>query len=189
MSTNQNGHNLRDWSLYMLVAGLVFTFAIVGIAFAMAIMNPESDMVITGSLDISQFVAVILGIAIVATVLVSQQLTSKQNAAVTKQADDAWMAEGLMVSRPTTPGKTTGFSMEELYAKTLLITTYIRKIYDSDASLTPAEQQEAIKILPGITAAEMEALIPVTGPTLADSIRKLISKHRATDRTTKDKSS
>jgi len=179
MSTNENGHNLKDWSLYMLVGGLVFTFVIVGIAFAMAIMNPESKMVITGTLDISQFVAVILGIAIVATVLVSQQLTAKQTAAATRQSDDAWLAEGLSIRPPDTPGKKTAFRMDELYAKTLLITTYIRKIYDSDATLTPAEQQEAIKILPGITVAEMEALIPVTGPKLADSIRKLISKHRA----------
>lgn len=83
-------HNIKDWALYILVAGLIFTFVIVGIAFAMAIMNPESDMVLTGSLDISQFVAVILGIAMVATVLVSQQLTAKATAAATRQADDAW---------------------------------------------------------------------------------------------------
>ena len=93
MSTNENGHNLKDWSLYMLVGGLVFTFIIVGIAFAMAIMNPESDIVLTGTLDISQFVAVILGIAIVATVLVSQQLTAKQTAAATRQSDEAWAKE------------------------------------------------------------------------------------------------
>jgi hypothetical protein len=97
MSTTENkidvgGLNIKEWSLLILVGGLVFTFIIVGIAFAMAIANPASEIVLTGSLDISQFVAVILGIAMVATVLVSQQLTAKQTAAATKQADEAWLA-------------------------------------------------------------------------------------------------
>ena len=38
------GLNIKEWSLLILVGGLVFTFIIVGIAFAMAIMNPESDI-------------------------------------------------------------------------------------------------------------------------------------------------
>lgn len=62
----------------------------------------------------------------------------------------------------------------------------IRAIYDNDAQLTPAEQQEAIKLLPGLTAAEMEAVIPLTGPSLADSIRAVISAHRAQNRSVKD---
>ena len=94
MSTETNlnlaGMNTKEWSLLILIGGLIFTFIIVGIAFAMAIANPESSLVLTGSLDISQFVAVILGIAMVATVLVSQQLTQKAIAATTKQSDDAW---------------------------------------------------------------------------------------------------
>jgi len=84
------GLNIKEWSLLILVGGLVFTFVIVGIAFAMAIANPESNLVLTGSLDISQFVTVILGISMVATVLVAQQLTSRQNAAATRQSDEAW---------------------------------------------------------------------------------------------------
>lgn len=63
----------------------------------------------------------------------------------------------------------------------------IRAIYDNDAELTPQEQQEAIKLLPGLTAAEMEATIPLTGPALAESIRAIISKHRAQNRSFKDK--
>ncbi|MHA2055314.1 MAG: hypothetical protein ACW99F_17175 [Candidatus Hodarchaeales archaeon] len=95
MSTPENkidvgGLNIKEWSLLILVGGLVFTFVIVGLAFAMAISNPESELVLTGALDISQFVAVILGIAMVATVLVSQQLTQKAIAAATAQSDKAW---------------------------------------------------------------------------------------------------
>ena len=82
--------NTKEWSLLILIGGLIFTFVIVGIAFAMAIVNPASSLVLTGSLDISQFVAVILGIAMVATVLVSQQLTQKAIAATTAQSDKAW---------------------------------------------------------------------------------------------------
>ena len=87
---NLAGMNTKEWSLLILIGGLIFTFIIVGIAFAMAIVNPDSNLVLTGSLDISQFVAVILGIAMVATVLVSQQLTQKAIAATTKQSDEAW---------------------------------------------------------------------------------------------------
>jgi hypothetical protein len=87
---NLAGMNTKEWSLLILIGGLIFTFVIVGIAFAMAIVNPDSSLVLTGSLDISQFVAVILGIAMVATVLVSQQLTQKAIAATTAQSDKAW---------------------------------------------------------------------------------------------------
>jgi len=76
-----------------------------------------------------------------------------------------------------------------LESKTLMLSAAIRAIYDADASLTPQEQQNAIKALPGMTAAEMESFIPLTGPALADSIRAIISKHRATNRTDKDQNS
>ncbi len=62
----------------------------------------------------------------------------------------------------------------------------IRAIYDNDAQLSPKEQQDAIKLLPGLTAAEMEAVIPLTGPALADSIRAVIAAHRAHNRSVKD---
>lgn len=80
--------------------------------------------------------------------------------------------------------------------RTLLLSATLRAILENDydqtknpTGLTPQEQKEAIKMTPGLTAREMEALIPLTGPMLADSIRKLISKHRATNRSDKDQSS
>lgn len=71
--------------------------------------------------------------------------------------------------------------------RTLLLSATIRAIYDKDATLSPEEQHDMIRLLPGLTAREMEEIIPLTGPALADSIRAVISKHRATDRSTKDK--
>jgi hypothetical protein len=73
------------------------------------------------------------------------------------------------------------------YNKTVLLSAAIRAIYDKDAQLTPEEQQDAIKLLPGLSAAEMESIIMPSGPALADSIRSMISKHRARNRTIKDR--
>lgn len=88
---------------------------------------------------------------------------------------------------------TTGVEFPEQYAKTVMITQLIRKILDNDYhpttnpnGLRPDEQIAAIKKLHGITAAEMEALMPTTDHELADTIRKIISPNRAVDRTTKD---
>lgn len=76
----------------------------------------------------------------------------------------------------------------------ILQSATIRALYDNDyhatnnpTGLTPAEQREALLLLPGLTAKEMEAIIPLTGPALADTIRSVISSHRAQNRTDKDK--
>ena len=65
--------------------------------------------------------------------------------------------------------------------KTVLLSATIRAIYDKDAKLTPEEQQQAIQLLPGMTVSEMYSVIEANGPKLAESIRKLINKNRATD--------
>jgi|GEM_PF-4780187 len=76
----------------------------------------------------------------------------------------------------------------EKYQKAL--SDAVRAINESDVELTPKEQAALIKTLGGMTAREMEKLTKMffdsDGPELADSIRKLISPFRATDRTTKD---
>ena len=82
-----------------------------------------------------------------------------------------------------------GQEFPDQFRKTVLLSAAIRAIYDSDAQLTPAEQQEAIRTLPGMTGGEMESIILQTGPGLADSIRSIISSHRATNRSYKDKHS
>ncbi len=84
MSSNELfGANLKEWSLIILMIALAFTFGIVGISFAIAVWNtPPGTILLTGSFDLSQWQAIVVGIAIVATVLVSQQLTKKDNAVV-----------------------------------------------------------------------------------------------------------
>lgn len=78
--------------------------------------------------------------------------------------------------------------------KRILQSQLIRAILDNDyhpernpKGLTPIEQMDAIQALPWVTIGELERTIPTTGPILADSIRKIISDHRATDRSYKDK--
>lgn len=185
-NVNLGGMNVKDWALIILLASLAIVFVAWSLAFATAIINSPTT-ILEGNIDVGQLTGILIGIAMVAVVFVGQKLTSQQQTEAVARTDNVWLAEaGITVNPPNTPGKTTGFSMPELLSKTLMMGAYIRKVYDSDAQLTPAEQQEAIKMMDGLTAAEMEALIPITGPELADSIRKLISKHRATNRTNKD---
>ena len=66
-------------------------------------------------------------------------------------------------------------------------TKLIRKIYKKDNLLTPRQQQKAIMALPGINSDMMDIIIKSTGPKLAQSIRKLISSHRARTRSIKQK--
>ena len=86
------GKDLREWSFIILMFTLSVAIAIFMIGFVIAIMN-EPDIEIVGSIDLSQFTGIIIGIAMVAVVLVSQQLTSKQQAAAVKATDDVWTAE------------------------------------------------------------------------------------------------
>jgi len=79
----------------------------------------------------------------------------------------------------------------EQVKKQLEVAAMVRIINDMDDKLAPAEQAEMIKMLPGLTAREMETIIEMhynkpDGIGLADSIRAIISAHRAVDRTTKD---
>jgi len=83
------GMNIKEWSLIILMIGLMIVFIVFGIGLAVAITNSPT-VVISGEIDLGQFTGVIIGIAMVAVVLVSQQLTSKNMALTTKQADDAW---------------------------------------------------------------------------------------------------
>ena len=185
---NLAGQNSKNWALALLLGAVIFVCAMVGVAFAMAIQNPDSEVILSGSIDLTLLMGILIGIATAAILFVGQQLNNKQTQEAVANTDKVWLeSEALSVLPPTTPGKRTGFQMPELFEAMMFWGMYVRKINEADAELSPAEQAEAIKILPGLTAAEMEALIPITGPELAESIRKLISKHRATNRTDKDK--
>lgn len=71
--------------------------------------------------------------------------------------------------------------LQENYSK------LIRKIWKRDNRLTKRQQQKAIQNLPGISSDEMESIMKSTGPKLAQSIRDIISPHRAKTRYIKQK--
>ncbi len=81
MSQELLGASLKEWSLIILMVSLAFTFGIVGVGFVIAMINAPGDAItISGTFDLGQWQAIVIGIAITATVLVSQQLTKKDNA-------------------------------------------------------------------------------------------------------------
>ena len=90
MSTvDLGGHNVKEWSLIILLLALAFVFVVFGIAFSSAMLsNPE--IIVTGTIDLGQFTGVIIGVAMVAVLLVGQQLTSKQQADAVAATDRVW---------------------------------------------------------------------------------------------------
>lgn len=98
MSGNQNqidlaGFNIKEWSLIILIAAIAIVFIVFAIGMSVAIINDPTGVTFAGTIDLSQFTGVIIGIAMVATTLVAQQLTSKNQAAAVKATDDVWKSE------------------------------------------------------------------------------------------------
>jgi len=83
------GKDLREWSFIILMFTLAIAIMAWVISFIIAIMN-NPDITISGSIDLSQITGIIIGIAMVAVVLVSQQLTSKQQANAVAATDAVW---------------------------------------------------------------------------------------------------
>lgn len=92
-----------------------------------------------------------------------------------------------MVQHNTKSGHRIGKEFPSQRQLTLNYSKLIRKINNRDIRLTPKQQQEAIQSLAGITTDEMEGILKATGPKLAQSVRNLISSHRATTKRTKEK--
>lgn len=85
------GHTLREWSFIILMIALIVVIVTFAVVFIMAIMADKVTIEITGAIDVGQFVGIIIGIAIVATTLVAQQLTKNQITSAIKANDDAWL--------------------------------------------------------------------------------------------------
>ncbi len=81
------GMNLKEWAFIVLMINLTLITAMVVISFVIAIGSGQA-ITITGTINLDQLMVVIIGIAAVATVLVSQQLTTKNNAAMVSSAKD-----------------------------------------------------------------------------------------------------
>jgi len=63
------------------------------VVFWIGVSNNPDAIVITGSIDLSQVAMIIFGIAMVATVLVSQKLTKDAVTEAVAQTDAVWKAE------------------------------------------------------------------------------------------------
>lgn len=87
------GKDLREWSFIILMFTLSIAIMAWVVSFVIAIMNTPENITITGSIDLSQITGIIIGIAMVAVVLVSQQLTSKQQANAVAATDNVWIGE------------------------------------------------------------------------------------------------
>lgn len=87
---NLAGFNIKEWSLIILITAIALVFIVFTIGMAIAIINDPTGISFTGNIDLSQFTGVIIGIAMVATTLVAQQLTAKNQAAAVAATDEAW---------------------------------------------------------------------------------------------------
>lgn len=80
----------EGWSLIILLLSIAFVFVVVGVAIIISISSGDAVFTFTGEIDIGQYNAIIVGIAMVAVVLVGQQLTAKTQASAVQASDDAW---------------------------------------------------------------------------------------------------
>ena len=83
------GKDLKEWSFIILMFTLAIAIMAWVTAFVIAVLN-EPDISIAGSIDLSQITGIIIGIAMVAVVLVSQQLTSQNQRAAVADTDAVW---------------------------------------------------------------------------------------------------
>ena len=87
------GKDLKEWSFIILMFTLAIAIMAWVISFVIAVLNTPEEITISGSIDLSQITGIIIGIAMVAVVLVSQQLTSRNQANAVKATDDVWLKE------------------------------------------------------------------------------------------------
>lgn len=85
------GKTLKEWSLIILLVSLAIVFSMVGVGFVLAIIYNPTAITFTGSFDLSQFVGILIGVAMVAVTLVAQQLTARNQSAIAAQTDKAWI--------------------------------------------------------------------------------------------------
>ena len=86
------GKDLREWSFIILMFTLSIAIAAWVVSFVIAVIN-DPTITISGSIDLSQFTGIIIGIAMVAVTLVAQQLTSKNQANAVAATDRVWMED------------------------------------------------------------------------------------------------
>ncbi len=87
------GHSLKEWAFIILMANLSVVIGSFAVVFWIAITNNPDAITISGSIDISQITTIVFGIALVATVLVSQKLTKDAVTEAVAQTDKVWSEE------------------------------------------------------------------------------------------------
>jgi hypothetical protein len=87
------GYNIKEWALILLLSSLIIVFALFAIAIAHAILAGNATITISGDIDIGQFTGVIIAMAAIASVLIAQQLTSRNQAAAVAATDSVWLKE------------------------------------------------------------------------------------------------
>lgn len=88
---NLAGYSLKEWSLIIMLISLAMVFAFVGVGFVLAILNNPAAITFSGTFDLGQFTAIIIAVAGIAAVLVSQQLTTRNITNAFAQNDKAWI--------------------------------------------------------------------------------------------------
>jgi len=90
---NLGGRSLKEWAFIILMANLSVVIGSFAVVFWIAINNNPDSITISGSIDISQITTIVFGIALVATVLVSQKLTKDAVTEAVAQTDKVWSDE------------------------------------------------------------------------------------------------
>ena len=80
------GMSLKEWAFIVLMINLTLITIMVVVSFVIAIQSGQA-ITITGGINLDQLMVVIISIAAVATILVSQQLTIKNTAAIVEAAN------------------------------------------------------------------------------------------------------
>ena len=88
---NLAGLNLKEWAFIILMVNLSIVIVSFAIVFWISISNNVDGITISGTIDLSQITTIVFGIALVATVLVSQKLTQNAVQTAVSATDKAWM--------------------------------------------------------------------------------------------------
>jgi len=82
--------DLKEWSLIILLFAIAFIFFVVGAVILLIVQSGDFDVTVSGNIDVGDYNVIIVGIAMVATVMVAQQLTKKQITDTVKENDESW---------------------------------------------------------------------------------------------------
>ena len=88
---NLAGLNLKEWAFIILMVNLSIVIVSFAVVFWISISNNVEGITISGTIDLSQITTIVFGIALVATVLVSQKLTQNAVQTAVSATDKAWM--------------------------------------------------------------------------------------------------